>query len=272
MSLLLTVLVASLIGSTHCAGMCGAFAACAMGSVGGGGDRGGCGSSASARPSVLVMSGYHVGRLMTYCVMGGLAGLVGSALDLGGSMLGLRHAAAVLAGVTVLGVSFGLAFGMPSWFRVRLPARAERLVQSAVRRAMGMPLGRRALVIGLVTTLLPCGWLYAFVLMAAALGDPLHGVALMAAFWVGTVPVLSVVGLGAGRVLSSGSPMVRGVAALALACAGLWSVGTRFDVDLSSLEGQTPAMAAPASLDSMVELRDDLPCCHSSEGESSDAD
>jgi hypothetical protein len=60
--------------------------------------------------------------------------------------------------------------------------------------------GVRAGLTGLVTTLLPCGWLYVFVTTAAASGHVLSGVAIMTAFWLGTLPMMMAVGAGAQRV------------------------------------------------------------------------
>ena len=44
--------------------------------------------------------------------------------------------------------------------------------------------------IGLVTTLLPCGWLYTFVALALAAANPLNACLIMFAFWLGTLPVM----------------------------------------------------------------------------------
>jgi uncharacterized protein len=62
------------------------------------------------------------------------------------------------------------------------------------------------LIVGLVTTLLPCGWLYTFVVVAGSTGGAFAGAAVMAVFWVGTVPILFAVGLGAARLLG---PLTR---------------------------------------------------------------
>ena len=68
-----------------------------------------------------------------------------------------------------------LTFGLISLLRIygRGPARLhaprfmQRLVQAGHRRAMNRSPVARAALIGLLTTLLPCGWLYAFVVTAA---------------------------------------------------------------------------------------------------------
>jgi sulfite exporter TauE/SafE len=54
----------------------------------------------------------------------------------------------------------------------------------------------RAGALGLASGLLPCGWLYAFVMTAAGTAHAVHGALAMTAFWLGTLPLL--VGLGVG--------------------------------------------------------------------------
>jgi len=54
----------------------------------------------------------------------------------------------------------------------------------------------RAGAMGLLTTLLPCGWLYTFVVTAGGTGSAVGGAAVMLAFWAGTVPMLLGVSFG----------------------------------------------------------------------------
>ncbi|MBI4955507.1 MAG: sulfite exporter TauE/SafE family protein, partial [Myxococcales bacterium] len=60
----------------------------------------------------------------------------------------------------------------------------------------------RALALGVLTSLLPCGWLWAFVVSAAGTASPWGGALVMAAFWLGTVPALLGLGLGLGLLLA----------------------------------------------------------------------
>src|SRR5690606_10362020 len=57
-------------------------------------------------------------------------------------------------------------------------------------RLGGWPPAARATALGLLSALLPCGWLYAFVLGAAATGSALAGALVLLTFWSGTVPIL----------------------------------------------------------------------------------
>jgi len=84
-ALCLTVLAFSLAGSWHCAGMCGAFVAFAIGA----GDP----SVSISRNKLLAL--YQAGRFITYTLLGIAAGLLGSGLDLTGKHFGLTSLATV---------------------------------------------------------------------------------------------------------------------------------------------------------------------------------
>ena len=87
----------------------------------------------------------------------------------------------------------------------------------------------RAATVGLLSGVLPCGWLWAFVVTAAGTGSALGGVAVMAVFWAGTVPILLALGLGA-QILSI--PLRRhipAVTAVILVALGLYAIIGRPD-------------------------------------------
>jgi sulfite exporter TauE/SafE len=102
---------------------------------------------------------------------------------------------------------------------------------------------RRALVMGLLTACLPCGWLYAFVVAAAGTGSPLGGAGLMAVFWLGTLPVM--VGLGVG-VRALARPLGRLLpvgCAVAMIVVGLLAVAGRVGAPELSHAPRAPAGA-----------------------------
>jgi sulfite exporter TauE/SafE len=205
---LVTVLVAALVGSLHCVSMCGGFVA--LYAAGGDGGAGGAGRFAHLA--------YNGGRLLSYALIGALAGLAGGRLDMAGEWIGVQRAAAILMGAGL--IVFGL-FAMFGLKRVRTLVTIEEpgARRGPIRRALATLYRRRdapaALVVGLLSALLPCGWLWGFVAAAGATADPLTGVALMAAFWAGTVPALASLGLLA-RTLASRlrvhAPALTGVA------------------------------------------------------------
>jgi sulfite exporter TauE/SafE len=189
MTLAVAVLVASLLGSVHCAAMCGAFTCLyAPGDV-------------PWRQSLGAHSAYNAGRLVAYLLLGTVAGTIGATIERSGAWAGVGNAAAlatalllVVWGAHALLIAAGARVGA-----VRPPAAWQRAMGAQLQRFMTKPPTVRAAATGLLTTLLPCGWLYAFVVTAAGTGSPLTGAVLMAVFWVGTLPMMMAVGLGLQR-------------------------------------------------------------------------
>ncbi len=197
LALVLSVFVASLLGSPHCAGMCGPFVPLAVPLR-----RPGA-STRAWRPMIA----YHGGRLGAYLLVGALAGTFGFLLERGGSLLGVQQAATLLAGATM--VAFGVV-GIGRRLGVRLPlpdpsSTLARILHTATAAAGRLGPVRRATTIGLLTAFMPCGWLYVFAVAAAGTGSPALGAATMVAFWLGTIPALTAVGFVVHRL----SPRVR---------------------------------------------------------------
>ena len=214
-ALALTVLAASLVGSLHCAGMCGGFVAFYTGA---GGRRQGLGHAA-----------YNIGRLAAYATLGALAGTLGAALDLASAPAGIQRGAAVLAGalIALWGTRTLLETAGVRMARLEPPAALRGAVARGVAAVAVEPPVTRALVIGLLTGLLPCGWLYAFIVTAAGTGDPLRGAGLMAVFWLGTLPVMAGLGVAVQALAGSLRRWVPAVCAVAMIVVGLLAVAGR---------------------------------------------
>ena len=84
---------------------------------------------------------------------------------------------------------------------------------------------KRAFFLGLLSTCLPCGWLYSFVAVAAASADPLQGAAIMAFFWVGTLPALASLAAITQIASSSLRGYIPRITAVLLVFAGFVSIG-----------------------------------------------
>lgn len=184
-----------LVGSLHCVGMCGPFAL-----------------SCGGRPGhVLAWQG---GKLGTYAVLGAVAGATGAALP-GPAWIPQVVSAALI-------VWFGAAMaGVLPEPRIQLPG-LTRIATQAARRG---DLASRALF-GAANGLLPCGLVYAALGLAVASGDPGTGALAMAAFGLGTAPLLTTVALSAHRVLHR-HPWARKALAVVAMLAGLWVVASR---------------------------------------------
>ena len=107
--LLLPIVGASVLGSVHCAAMCGPFAAMVTD------------SSVTGAARARLQLAYQGGRLLSYVSLGAAAGSAGQALDLAGAAAGLGQVAALATGVLLL--LWGLG-GMLETQGIRwLPAR-----------------------------------------------------------------------------------------------------------------------------------------------------
>jgi sulfite exporter TauE/SafE len=230
-ALALAVFLSSAAGSLHCAGMCGGLAAVA--------------AAGGRRGRLLALAAYNGGRLAAYAGLGAAAGGLGRALDLAGALVGFQRAAAVAAGVAIAGWgALGLARALGARAPRRLPPiAAGAFAARALRRVgAGSPVGR-ALAIGLLTGLLPCGWLWAFVATAAGTGTWEAGALVMAVFWLGTLPMMAGLGAGAGAALGPLRRHAPAVSAVALIAVGLFSVIARAP---GSAAPRAPAAHAPS--------------------------
>lgn len=167
---LLGALALGLLGSLHCAGMCGPL-------VLAGATRGGATSTGS-------LFNYLLGRLCSYAFAGAVLGHIGErALH----RLPLPTLQAVLAGVLV-------AFALWQGYRSLAPSRGPSPFPERTRRSFAVWVARllptRGLGLGLATGFLPCGLLVPAWLFAASSSSAARGALTMAAFWAATAPAL----------------------------------------------------------------------------------
>lgn len=238
-ALVLGVFVSSLLGSLHCAGMCGPLVAAYAGMPG---------ADAPWRRRAIAHGAYSAGRLAAYAALGAFAGAFGSLIDRTAAWAGITRAAAIVSGAVIAlwGLhAFLTAIGARVG-RLEPPAIFRRLLGRAMGTAAGRPPLARAAILGIGTALLPCGWLYAFVATAAGTASAFLGALVMAVFWAGTLPAMLAFG-EAVRALSG--PLRRhvpAVCALVLVVLGLLTVFGR------SRLGPFAANAASAA----------VPACH----------
>jgi len=267
---IVAVFLLSLTGSLHCAGMCGAFVAFAVSTPG----------SKSHTSRALLHVAYNGGRLVTYTILGAIAGTLGAALDLGGAQVGVARTAMVFAGAVMIG------FGVITFLRLRgvrlpnapIPRRWRELIGRGHKFAMGKPPVLRALVIGLLTTLLPCGWLYVFAVYAASTGSAPMGALAMAVFWLGTLPVLVTIGEGAGRLTGALGRHLPTLTTAGIVCIGVWTIVGRSHMPAMSQPTLTPASEAVPT-DPMTPLEQlesaaegPAPCCATPDAHAGDTD
>ncbi|MFK3990408.1 sulfite exporter TauE/SafE family protein [Psychrobacter sp. NPDC064578] len=178
MALLIAAFLMGFFGSPHCLGMCGGIVTAFGLSMK---------ETSPAKKRGLIAT-YHLGRLLSYALLGLIAGVIGTTvltpLMVGNStpriLLGL---VLVFVGLTMLGLPFLNRLerlGMHFW-QALSPLR---------QKVFPLNTFPRALTAGLLWGFLPCGLVYGALLIAVVGHDPLTGAVLMFVFGLGTVPML----------------------------------------------------------------------------------
>ena len=208
LALLAGVVVTSVVGSVHCLAMCGPL----VGLHGG-------------AKTMRLAAVHSLGRLSSYALFGVLAGLVGSAVDLAGRVGNLQRAATIAAAATIIGMGL---FQIAQVRVARLRRRSGSSFTAALVRLRPRSAVKRAYLIGTLTGLLPCGWLWAFVIAAAGTASALDGALVMTAFWIGTVPAMVGLLRFAGPVVDRIRARMPAVTAIALIAIGLGTLALRW--------------------------------------------
>lgn len=168
---LLTGFLVGLLGSFHCAGMCGPIALALP--IGGGN-------------LLLGRILYNFGRIITYSLLGLLFGLLGNRI----ALFGFQQTLTISIGVIIL-----IAVLLPYKYKSYIASKSGFYkIFNSVKSSLGFLLRKHnkssLLGIGIFNGLLPCGFVYIGATGAAALADPLKGMLFMAMFGLGTIPVM----------------------------------------------------------------------------------
>ncbi len=179
----LMIFAGGLLGSSHCIGMCGAFAL-ALGST-----------RQHVVANLFRQATYSLGRVFTYSTGGAVAGYAGSRLiaDMG-TIVRVQALLSMTAGALLL--FQGLAsLGLLRVFKPKLHA-GSCLGSSLFASLLRSTRLRSVFLGGVVNGLLPCGLVYAYLALAASSGNMFLGWTTMALFGLGTLPVMVLVGCG----------------------------------------------------------------------------
>ncbi len=201
--------------------------------------------SAAARIAGIVMIAMGVKRLWTI-------------MNLQGQGRGAESSAPLAVSEQAASINQGFSFSQ----------RIAQAIASVRPRLAKLSPFYRSLGIGAVTVLLPCGWLYLFVIFAAGTGAVWPAVAVMTAFWLGTLPSLTALVMGslqARAVNGLGWPkLVPVLGALVLIIFGSHTATGRAAADLKSFESRITAKLGhtPISTELVKSAQHEpLPCC-----------
>ena len=206
------VMFGGFLGSSHCIGMCGGFAAMVGLNTGSFG--------ANLRAQLI----YSCGRLMSYATLGAAAGFAGKRLmETVPGMVNVPAILCLMAGAFLIREGVLAAGWWPG--RVSGSSTTGCLLGSLFASILKLPGARNAFVAGIVTGLLPCGLVYSFVSLAASSGDLLQGAVTMLSFGAGTIPLMVATGCGASTLSWSARQRLWKFAAASVVLTGLLTLG-----------------------------------------------
>lgn len=172
-ALLITAFIMGGIGSLHCVGMCGPLAL-SLPVV----------SNNNFNKFISALL-YNLGRMVTYAVLGALVGLIGVSFALAGFQQGFS---------VFLGSAIILALLWPKQSWVLKSNHTLQHFLAGIRSRLGQLFTqknyRSVFFIGLVNGLLPCGLVYMALAGAVATSSVAKSSLFMAAFGLGTLPLM----------------------------------------------------------------------------------
>jgi uncharacterized protein len=202
--LLVAAALAGLAGSPHCVAMCGA------------------GCAALTREGRWRSLAFQAGRLTGYATLGAIVAASAGALQWSASHAAVLKPfwAMLHVAVIMLGLSLVWLGAQPAW----VERASQRVWQGLRMRTLPVDRAHWPFAAGVLWAALPCGLLYAALMLAALADTPLHGAAVMGAFALASGAGLQL-GVSQWQRLRRGSRRfgVR-VAGVALAAASAWAL------------------------------------------------
>jgi len=162
--------VVGLITSLHCVGMCGGIMLSQT-----------IGKESKSKfnamkPAIL----YNLGRVVSYTIIGGIAGAIGSVFALS---LTAKASMQILAGIFMIVMGFNMA-GFKAFRKLQLK------LPTSVLKLLGKPKPKTPFFVGIFNGLMPCGPLQTMQLYALGTGSGISGALSMFIFAIGTVPLM----------------------------------------------------------------------------------
>jgi len=194
-NLLITLFLAGLVGGfTHCAGMCGPFVSSQVVNKFDSLPIEDANILQRLKGSALIP--YHLGRMTTYVILGVIAAIlsrqiIGSPIE--------RWVAVVL--LTIAGGVF-IASAMPYFkgalkiFRGNIIIKLAEKIGRIAKPLMSNPTGLKGYGLGVMLGFIPCGLIFAALMVVATTSDPISAAMGMILFTIGTIPSLLLVGFG----------------------------------------------------------------------------
>lgn len=173
--MLFSAFILGLLGSFHCVGMCGPIAF--MLPV----DR------SNNLKKIIQIAIYHFGRLLAYSIIGLIFGLIGKSLFI----FGFQQQLSIFIGVIMILI---VLIPQKTFNKYNFSKPIYKVI-SKVKSSLGNAMKKKTLdtflTIGFLNGFLPCGLVYMALFAAIATGNTLSGSIYMAAFGLGTIPLMT---------------------------------------------------------------------------------
>lgn len=212
-----------LLGSVHCIGMCGPLAFAVP----------------STQPGWAYLAfnklTYQAGRIISYCLLGALIGLMGRQIWLAGIQQGVSILSGLLIMIAAASRIFKFSVRNPGSFWIK-----------PFHQLFGYALKHRAnhLIIGMINGLLPCGFVYLAMAGALNTGTVNRAIAYMFWFGLGTAPLMLIAGISMGFTGAVFRKRINHVIPWFMLCLGIWFIFRGLELNIPYL---SPAKAAVAN-------------------------
>lgn len=224
-----------LLTSLHCVAMCGGINLAQSVNAG-------RSAKSAIHPNIL----YNLGRVVSYTVIGGIVGALGSVISLSG---GLRGSVAILAGIFMMIMGLNMLNVFP-WLR-RINLKPPRFISNRINKKKTK--GKSSFYIGLLNGFMPCGPLQSMQLYALSTGSFLAGAFSMFIFSIGTVPLMFILGAISSKLNKKFTKKMLSICALLVVVLGFGMLNNGL-----SLSGVfIPQIQSAQAVENMAQIKGD---------------
>ena len=181
---LMSAFLVGLLGGGHCIGMCGGIVSAVSMHL------------PHHKPKLGFLFAYNAGRILSYCLAGVIAGLVGATSFFLQHILPIQHILYGLSSLILIALGLYLA---GFWYGITYLENAGQMIWKALqpysKRYIPVQNLKQAFILGSLWGWLPCGMVYSALIAASATASAYHGGLLMLAFGLGTLPTLLTMGM-----------------------------------------------------------------------------
>ena len=198
-ALMISILIMGFLGSWHCGVMCGPL-------------------SCNFQKADQFLS-YHVGRLMSYLAIGGLL-FFGTQFFINTESHPLKMESSIVFGVIFI------LFGLNQLNFLRNKLLEFKLYKWQMKTLLLFKdISKKfPLVLGLLTGLFPCGWLYSFLILSSQMKTIEHAYLVIFIFWLSALPAFIVMTSFMKNLVKASPISYQKISGIVLIAAGIFSI------------------------------------------------